>query len=256
MDATRNPSGRFEACPQSKTSFAVIESAESSSRAANMLEENPLVNGDNFRLPFTEISQQGNLPAGNEIASAEMNTSDNVLPSMAVMDGSRVQNHENTGNLLSLWSAIRNRVLAVFQMPPNCSTDCRPSRNMRLHFKAALRRALSIDQLRRLHERLLSCRSDPSPTSSPHSIWLLGVCYPLCESDDIAVKVDICKQFEADLHSRIWITYRKGFQAIVDTKLTTDVGWGCMIRSGQMLLAQALVCHNLGRGWRRSLSEG
>lgn len=112
-----------------------------------------------------------------------------------------------------------------------------------------------MNPVRHLQERVFSCRWASSTSSSTHSIWLLGVCYPCSNAEVHASSTEIYKQFEADFQSRIWITYRKGFQAIMGTKLTTDVGWGCMIRSGQMLLAQALICHHLGRSWRRSDSS-
>lgn len=34
----------------------------------------------------------------------------------------------------------------------------------------------------------------------------------------------------ADLHSKIWMTYRKDFEAFKNTHVDTDCGWGCMIR--------------------------
>lgn len=50
-----------------------------------------------------------------------------------------------------------------------------------------------------------------------------------------------------DIRSKFWFTYRRGFVQIGDTGLTSDKGWGCMLRCGQMVLAQALVCLHLGR---------
>ncbi|KAJ5152844.1 cysteine protease atg4 [Penicillium canariense] len=80
--------------------------------------------------------------------------------------------------------------------------------------------------------------------------------------------------FLADFESRIWMTYRSHFVPIprsdtheatssmtlgvrlrsqlMDSQgFTSDTGWGCMIRSGQSLLANTLCILQLGRGWRR-----
>ena len=78
--------------------------------------------------------------------------------------------------------------------------------------------------------------------------------------------------FLEDFESRIWLTYRSGFPPIpksTDPKaasnmsfavrlkslaaqdgFTSDTGWGCMIRSGQCLLANTLAQLRLGRKWR------
>ncbi len=56
--------------------------------------------------------------------------------------------------------------------------------------------------------------------------------------------------FLEDFSSRAWFTYRKDFEEFKNSRLVTDTGWGCMIRSGQMILANALICQKLGRHWR------
>ncbi|RPB29490.1 hypothetical protein L211DRAFT_832191 [Terfezia boudieri ATCC MYA-4762] len=82
--------------------------------------------------------------------------------------------------------------------------------------------------------------------------------------------------FLEDFGSRIWMSYRTDFPAIprsaqqttlsFSTRLrtqlsadqsgfTSDVGWGCMIRTGQCLLANSLQLLTLGRSWRRGTQE-
>merc|ERR1712137_1271408 len=46
--------------------------------------------------------------------------------------------------------------------------------------------------------------------------------------------------------------YRMGFPSIGASGFESDIGWGCMHRTGQMALAQALLFHILGRDWRNS----
>lgn len=84
-------------------------------------------------------------------------------------------------------------------------------------------------------------------------------------------------EFLDDVESRVWITYRDSFPPIpkssdpaasakmsFTTKLrnftnqtgfTSDTGWGCMIRSGQSLLANTIILNRLGRDWKKGQRE-
>jgi cysteine protease ATG4 len=76
--------------------------------------------------------------------------------------------------------------------------------------------------------------------------WIMGSLYPnlsTCSAQRARLR--------AHLRSIVWFTYRCGFAPIHDVKdgecndraFTSDAGWGCMIRTGQMMLAETLRRH-------------
>lgn len=73
-------------------------------------------------------------------------------------------------------------------------------------------------------------------------VTILGHSFLLNSEDEV-------ERFRLAFVSRIWMTYRKEFPQLEGTSWTTDCGWGCMLRSGQMMLAQGLVVHLMPRDW-------
>lgn len=105
---------------------------------------------------------------------------------------------------------------------------------------------------------------DTSVSGSPQDDLAYG------ESKELAEDGGWPASFLDDFESRIWLTYRSNFPPIPKSRdpgaqssmtlsvrlrsqlldqggFTSDAGWGCMIRSGQSLLANALVMLRLGR---------
>ena len=72
-------------------------------------------------------------------------------------------------------------------------------------------------------------------------INLLGRrCHPVHEYDER-------KKYEGSL---FWWTYRYDFPEIKPYCITSDAGWGCMLRSAQMMLSHALRIHFKSRHWK------
>ncbi|GHJ89389.1 hypothetical protein NliqN6_5791 [Naganishia liquefaciens] len=125
---------------------------------------------------------------------------------------------------------------------------------------------------------LLDAEAQPETSED---VWVRGVVHRF-EYETLAWP----QTFLDDLASTIWCTYRSQYAPITaipeiiatpesyrsqrlpripaeETRtspwqwmttdragLTTDAGWGCMLRTGQSVLANALVHHHLGRDWR------
>lgn len=101
----------------------------------------------------------------------------------------------------------------------------------------------------RLHKlcKMIACMAYEGALGEPEDfpktdepVWILGKQY--------STHKDL-EEIRRDVQSRIWLTYRRGFAQIGDSGYTSDKGWGCMLRCGQMVLAEALLRRHLGREW-------
>ena len=89
-------------------------------------------------------------------------------------------------------------------------------------------------------------RGNPSsPTSSTAA--------PISEEDLERIRnqnLNVMDSFLEDFRTRFWFTYRRNFPRIEPSIFTTDLGWGCMLRTGQCLMAEALARFYFGRNWK------
>ncbi|KAH6758647.1 Peptidase family C54 protein [Perilla frutescens var. frutescens] len=166
----------------------------------------------------------------------------------------------------ALWSGIWPPGISIFGYSSgspkksecrNCSSIRRKSASGKNYYegwRAAVRRVvMNGGSMRRI---LGFSRTNISNSNS--DIWLLGVCYHVAQEGEDSSNPTQSEGFAAfveDFSSRILITYRKGFSPIGDSKYSSDVNWGCMLRSSQMLVAQAFLVHKLGRSWRKSSNK-
>ena len=81
-------------------------------------------------------------------------------------------------------------------------------------------------------DRQLSYEDKPDYPETDNPVWMLGQQY--------SARYDLPELREL-VTSRPWLSYRKEFPAIGESGLTSDQGWGCMLRCGQMVLAGALL---------------
>ncbi|GAB4858977.1 Cysteine protease atg4 [Ancistrocladus abbreviatus] len=158
-----------------------------------------------------------------------------------------------TSNKASLLSGFFVSAFSIFENHGGATPCERKAAGSRPNgWTAALKRVVASGSMRRIKEQMLGFYKT-SVISSTGDIWLLGACYKVDDSaDGDPVSTNGFVAFVEDFSSRILLTYRKGFDPIGDSKYTSDVNWGCMLRSSQMLFAQALVVHWLGRSWRRT----
>jgi len=80
--------------------------------------------------------------------------------------------------------------------------------------------------------------SDQNQTCKTCKTYILGKSY------NPVLDFALCRSDESSL---FWFTYRCDFPEIKPYGITSDAGWGCMLRASQMLLGQALRMHYCGR---------
>ena len=87
--------------------------------------------------------------------------------------------------------------------------------------------------------------------SLSHDVWIMGNHYDFNNNDDNKnSNKQVMQSIVLDIYSKIWITYRSKFENILSSRYTSDAGWGCMLRTTQMMTAQALIIYYFDYSWK------
>ena len=84
-----------------------------------------------------------------------------------------------------------------------------------------------------------------------HPIYMIGGWEFSAETPEDSLTQS--EAFRAQLDTLPWLTYRSGFAPLTGG-LTSDSGWGCTVRSSQMLIAAAMVHSELGKEFKRDIT--
>jgi cysteine protease ATG4 len=148
-------------------------------------------------------------------------------------------------------------LMSLEDPPPGYANKTAKFKNIFLHGKSRV-----LASLYNIYRRYPT--EPPEFTLSP--VYLLGHCYHCDDAtinqfhylnhaaeDETGFKLHNpphVSHFLRDFQCIVWFSYRKDFPPLGPAQLTSDIGWGCMLRTGQMILAQTLIYHLLGRDWR------
>lgn len=165
-----------------------------------------------------------------------------ALPSLLTTNIPRLPSPNSAGSSLSRsWRAISPRSLSPrHSLPVTSHSSSTP----------ASLRSVGADILPDKPGDIREVRNgtkETGPNSRLHPLVHSALAKPVY-FDELTPNQRILQRFMQDFQSRIWFTYRKDIARIEPSFYTSDAGWGCMMRTGQSLLAEAFVQIMLGRG--------
>ncbi|KAF9321897.1 Cysteine protease atg4b [Podila horticola] len=168
-----------------------------------------------------------------------------ALPSLLTTNIPRQPSPNSAGSPLSRsWRAISPRSLSPRLSLPVTSHSSSTSASLR-----SVGADFMSDNKPGDSREVRNVFKDTGPNSKLHPLAHSALAKPVY-FDEPTPNQRILQRFIQDFQSRIWFTYRKDIARIEPSFYTSDAGWGCMMRTGQSLLAEAFVQIMLGRGWR------